>query len=85
MAERPEFVIEYPDGPKRSALSDRLRAVQELEQIVDITALKTAARTAGISWYLLRPDARVAWNPLFLVRPAFQSGGYRVYSLSDRP
>ncbi|MDR3635717.1 MAG: hypothetical protein P4L84_18085 [Isosphaeraceae bacterium] len=84
LSERPEYVIEYPDGPKQALLADRLDAIRRLERIVDAAELKRSAAKLGISWYVLRPNNRVAWDPRFVARPSFESGGYRVYSLSDR-
>jgi hypothetical protein len=82
LAERQDFAadprsiveIRLPKG-----LLERLHELEKAKQISDEPTLREFMHARMISWYILRPESKVAWPQSVLDKPAFRSGDYRVY------
>ncbi|MEI6416942.1 MAG: hypothetical protein WCO92_04405 [Verrucomicrobiota bacterium] len=62
-------------------LAKRVKELESFKQMTTEGELKTFINTHPITWYLLRPETKVAWPDSFKNSAVFQSGGYRVYKL----
>ncbi|MBX9577067.1 MAG: hypothetical protein K2W97_01155 [Chthoniobacterales bacterium] len=60
-------------------VAERFEGLQRFKQMTTEGELKTFIQTHLISWYLLRPESKVAWPDSFKNSAIFQSDGYRVY------
>lgn len=59
----------------------RMAAVVELRKARSAATLRAMAEELGIDWFVLQPGDPVWWPTEALDRPAFESGGLRVYRL----
>jgi hypothetical protein len=60
-------------------VEERAEAVEEFRKLRDPAAVLAFARKLGIRWFLLSPGGRIDWPEEISGRPAFESGGYRLY------
>lgn len=84
LAERQNYVITTSHLSKQvdQLLVQRTKEVEDFKQMATEEELRLFIKTHPISWYLLRPETRVAWPDSFKNSFVFQSGGYRVYHWS---
>jgi hypothetical protein len=59
----------------------RVATITRLKRALTVAAVQERAAAMGVRWYLMAPDDEVRWPADYLARPAFSSGGYRVYDL----
>jgi len=87
LAERQAFAIPIAFGPPPSGrLAERLEELTAFRKIADAAGVVEFAKRRHISWYILRPDSRVAWPGSVLDKFVFHCDGYRVYRFSmERP
>lgn len=81
LAERQDFAVECKPW-ERLCLPALRRRLDELAAFKSMTTefdVVEFARRNKISWYILRPEAKVAWPTSVLKKPVFRAGGYRVY------
>ena len=82
LAERQDFAadprsavnIRLPKG-----LLERFNELEKAKEISDEPTLREFMNARRISWYLLRPESKVAWPKSVLDKPLFRSGDYRIY------
>ncbi|MEI6417408.1 MAG: hypothetical protein WCO92_06780, partial [Verrucomicrobiota bacterium] len=67
------------EGKMDPVVAERLKALEAFKQMTTESELKTFIQSHSISWYLLRPESKVAWPDSFKSNTVFQTGGYRVY------
>jgi hypothetical protein len=60
-------------------LRERLDELVAFKKMGDEASLADFVRRHKISWYILRPESKVAWPTSFLESSVYNSGGYRVY------
>jgi hypothetical protein len=87
LAERQAFVADPRiwGGKHRvlEGLGARLNELIAAEQMTNEADLRAYMQAHRISWYLLRPQSKVAWPESFLKQPAFDSGDYRLYHFTQ--
>lgn len=66
-----------PEIDRRATLVEQLNVAPTAERI------RALADATGIRWYLVHPDDRVAWPDDVVDAPAFTSGGFAVYDLTQ--
>ncbi len=82
LAERPVYVA---DTWRVAGKQNNEKILRRLDELADFRRLTDPAEIAEfavrrkIIWYVLDPATEVAWPESTLVRPAFESGGFRVY------
>jgi hypothetical protein len=81
LAERQDFAVECKSwerlcSPALRRRLDELAAFKSMTTEIDVVEF---ARRNKISWYILRPEAKVTWPTSVLKKPVFGSDGYRVY------
>jgi len=82
LAERQEFAVDYKLWAKiynPPGLRERLDELAAYKNMTNETDVIEFAKRNKISWYILRPESKVAWPVSILRRPAFRAGDYRVY------
>jgi hypothetical protein len=82
LAERQEFAIDYKLWAKiynPPSLRERLNELAAFKNMTNETDVIEFAKRNKISWYILRPESKVAWPVSILRKPAFRAGDYRVY------
>jgi hypothetical protein len=65
--------------PPRLRLGQRLDDLAAFKNMTNESDVIEFARRNKISWYILRPESKVAWPASVLERPVFRADGYRVY------
>jgi hypothetical protein len=63
----------------------RREMIDDLKRAATESDLRERAAAMGVRWYLMDPDDQVAWPKEYRDHPAFESGGFRVYDLSQPP
>jgi hypothetical protein len=82
LAERQDFAADSRSLVKMrlpKGLLERLHELEKAKQISDEPTLREFMDTRLISWYILRPESKVAWPSSVLNTPLFRAGDYRVY------
>lgn len=82
LAERQDFAADSRSFVKirlPKGLLERLHELEKAKQISDEPTLREFMHTRLISWYILRPESKVAWPSSVLNTPLFRAGDYRVY------
>jgi len=82
LAERQDFAADSRSIVKvrlPKGLLDRLNELENAKQISDEPTLRQFMHARRISWYILRPESKVAWPQSVLDKPLFRSGDYRIY------
>jgi len=81
LAERQDFAADFKPWERlcSPALRGRLNELTALKNMTNEIDVIEFARRNKISWYILRPESKVAWPSSLLTKPVFRSGGYRVY------
>ena len=81
LAERQNYVMTTDEMKKNAGLviAQRIKEVEALQQMTTEQELETFIKTHSITWYLLRPETKVAWPDSFKNNVVFERGGYRVY------
>jgi hypothetical protein len=80
LAERQEFAVNWRMSRKGSEpLRERLDEAASFKTVSGETSLLAVAKKDNISWYLLRPEAKLLWPESVLRNLSFDCNGYRVY------
>lgn len=83
ISERQAYAVDYSLGVRRpSGIAERLAELADFKRMTNERDIENFLSSRGIGWYVLEPDAGVAWPRSFLERPVFECGGYRVYRSS---
>jgi hypothetical protein len=90
MAERQGFVAYDPEriasfGNTRlpEGLRERLSELAACKEMTDEASVTEFMQKHRISWYILKPDSKVAWPTSFLEKAVFRCNGYRVFHFSS--
>jgi hypothetical protein len=83
LSERPPFAADTTETGGRDAIARRLDEARSFRRLTDLSRVFAFAAAHGIRWYVLHPETRVKWPLSLLGRPAFESGGYRVFRFLD--
>ena len=90
MAERQGFVAYDPEkmasfGNTRlqEGLGERLSELAACKEMRDEARVTEFMQKHRISWYILKPDSKVAWPTSFLEKAVFRCDGYRVFHFSS--
>lgn len=82
LAERQEFAVDYKRWAKiynPPGLLERFSELAAFKNMTNELDVIEFAKRNKISWYILRPESKVAWPVSILRKPAFRAGDYRVY------
>ena len=79
LTERQSFAGASIFARPTKALQERLDELKVLRTMQDAGAIRGYLTTHRVSWYLLQPDASVAWPTELLDSAAFECEGYRVF------
>jgi len=84
LAERPAYVIDSFFGNKKpEELDRRLEEMRAFKALSDPAEVKAFAQAKKISWYLLRPETKIAWPESFLKSASFQADGCRLFHFAE--
>ena len=87
LTDRPSFAARVDEWTRQSKVfrqsgyQEQLAKLQRLQQANNIPDLQRSVRETGIRWYVAHPGDPNVWPAEFRDRPAFESGGYRVYDM----
>jgi hypothetical protein len=79
LAERQMFVIDSRYRNSKDELRNRLDALENFRSLQNANEIVSFAKARNISWYILEPQATVAWPVSYLDQAAYQCDGYRVF------
>jgi hypothetical protein len=79
LSERQRFAGESIFEVPTEKIQERLDWLAAFRDLREEDAIRAAAASNGISWYILRPSSPTSWPASFLNRAVFQCGGYRVF------
>jgi hypothetical protein len=81
LTDRQDFAADFRPWKKipLPELDQRLRGLAGFKNMTNDTDVTEFARRNKISWYILRPESKVAWPSSVLNTPVFRAGDYRVY------
>lgn len=82
LAERQEFALDctiWKQIYSPPGLHERLNELANFKRMKEEQDLIEFIKKSKISWYILRPESKVAWPPSVLQNPVFRAGGYRLY------
>ncbi|SFB74343.1 hypothetical protein [Massilia yuzhufengensis] len=82
LAERQSYVSAGPFGPKFAPVQDRATALVDFMELNNENDVLNFVSKRNISWFLLRPDNKVAWPSSVFTRVKFKCGGYKLFKFS---
>jgi hypothetical protein len=74
-AARPLTIMDY----NSDLLQQRIAFIERFMELRDAAAVGATANQIGLRWFLLDPGDQIRWPAEIAQRPAFESGGYRLY------
>jgi hypothetical protein len=80
-ATRPELWLRASRSFRNSSYQQNLSQVERLRQATNWDDLRELVAQMRVRWYVQHPGDPCVWPAELRDRPAFQSGGYRVYDL----